>query len=345
MQVTGGSRTNKTEEVNGAYVRVESGFRNTIEEGTKYPPEAGRYHLYVALACPWACGTLQALRYKGLEDVISVSIVHPTWQRTKPDDEEDKHCGWVFRKPGDAPLKNSFGFGSLECDDALIPDTVNNFKFVRDLYEKANDTVGKYSTPVLWDKKTSTIVNNESMEILRIFNDKFNKIAKNPTSNMYPDEGGLKEKLEELNKIVYPNINNGVYRCGFAKTQEVYDQAIVELYDALDKVESMLQNQRYLGGDIFTWLDLRLFNTLVRFDEVYSVYFKTNKKLIREYPNLLNYCKDVFQIPAIGGAINMKHIKMHYYTAHPTLNHYGIIPAGQTVDFSSPHDRDRFGNR
>lgn len=173
-------------DVKGAFKRVNSVWRNHIEEGGEFSPASGRYHLYVALACPWADGTLAALFMKGLEDCIGYSIVHPTWQRSRPKDPADQHHGWIFCKPGDPPLSNGLGFGNFECDDALVPDTVNGAKFIRDIYEKAGDTGGKYSTPVLWDKEKNTIVNNESMDILRMFNSKFNTWAKNPDLDLFP---------------------------------------------------------------------------------------------------------------------------------------------------------------
>eukprot|EP00913_Durusdinium_trenchii_P016561 g15566.t1 len=249
-------------DVQGAFKRVNSVWRNVIEEDGQFAPEPNRYHLYVALACPWADGALAALFMKGLEDCIGYSVVHPTWQRSRPEDPQDQHHGWTFRQPRDAPLSNGLGHGSFECDDALVPDSVNGAKFVRDIYEKAGDTGGKYSTPLLWDKKQNTIVNNESMDILRMFN----------TANAW----------------IYPNINNGVYRCGFAKSQEAYDIAAQDLAGALSKAEELLSKQRYVCGDTFTYMDLRLFMTLIRFDAVYVVYFKTNMGTIEmNFPNLL----------------------------------------------------------
>ena len=337
-----------------------------IEEGGRFEPAWGRYHLYaawprldmlrrgpristfvlpcceVALACPWADGTLAALYLKGLEHVIGFSVVHPTWQRSRPANPNDMHCGWAFRNPGDPPLANSLGFGKFECDDALVADVVNNCKFVRDLYEKSNDKAGKYSTPVLWDKKEGTIVNNESMDILKMFNTKFNKFAKNPELDLFPAH--LAKVAEEANAWIYPNINNGVYRCGFAKTQEAYDMAVKDLAAALDKAENLLAKQRYVCGDTFTYMDLRLFMTLVRFDPVYVVYFKTNVGTIEmNYPNLFNYIRDIYQFGSMSKAINMRHIKMHYFTSHPDLNKFAIIPKGRDMDLAGPHNRGKGG--
>jgi len=322
----------------GGFKRTDATYRNFIEEGGRFSPAWGRYHLYVALACPWADGALAALFMKGLENVISYSIVHPTWQRSRPQDPNDMHCGWAFKEPKNPPLSNSLGFGSFDCDEALIPDIINGCKFVRDLYEKAKDTSGKYSTPVLWDKQEGTIVNNESMDILKMLNSQFNKFARNPELDLFP--AGLQAQADAANSWIYPNINNGVYRCGFAKSQEAYDMAVKDLSSALDKAESLLSKQRYVCGDTFTYMDLRLFMTLVRFDPVYVVYFKTNVGTIEmNYPNLFNYIKDVYQFPGMAKAINMKHIKMHYFTSHPDLNKFAIIPKGRDVDLNAPHNR------
>ena len=203
---------------------------------------------------------------KGLDHDISRSITHPTWGRTRPDDPEDKHCGWQFRSPGDPPLPKADGYGASPCDNALIPDPVYGAATVRDIYEKAGDQVGKYTTPLLWDKETRAIVSNESKVILRIFNSSFNGLAANPLLDLYPE--GMAEEIQRLDNIVYPNINNSVYRCGFATTQVAYETAFMELFDALDYCESLLSTQRYLTGKCVTWIDLRLFMTLIRFDAV-----------------------------------------------------------------------------
>ena len=323
----------------GAFARVDSVHRSTTVE-----PVAGRYHLYVSVACPWACGALQAISIKGLNDVISHSITHPTWQRTRPDNPDDSHCGWVFRKASDEPLSNSNSHGSFSCDELCgSGDQIEGCSSIRDLYELSEDTGGKYTTPVLWDKKLKKIVNNESTEILRIINKDFNELANNKSLglvDLYPEE--LEEEGNRLNDIIYPNINNGVYRCGFASSQAAYELAFKDLFDALDQMEELLSKQRYLCGSKFTWIDLRLFNTLIRFDEVYAVYFKCNKKLIREYPNLFNYTKDCYQVKGMSGAISMYHIKTHYYTSHVGLNQHSVVPLGNKIDYCSAHDRARF---
>jgi len=319
----------------GAFIRKDSTFRDIIKEGGKFPPEAGRYHLYISLACPWAHRCYIVRSMKGLEDVIGLSIVHPTWQYTKK--EVDDHCGWVFRDPESEPLSNTNGFGSFDAREC-IPDSINGTSSMRELYNSIGYE-GKYSVPVLWDKKEKTIVNNESSEIVCMFNSAFNAFAKNPDLNLDPI--GTQEAQEEVNSWIYPTINNGVYRCGFAKSQEAYDEAVSELDASLDKLEELLSKQRYVTGDKLTISDIRLFVTLVRFDEVYVVYFKTNTKALREYPNILNYMRELYQIPEIQKTVSMYHIKTHYFTSHPTLNHYAIVPKGSnTLEIlSMPHNR------
>jgi putative glutathione S-transferase len=310
----------------GRFVRVAAGFRSTDVEQV-----AGRYHLYVALACPWANGTLTALKYKGLEHVVGLSVVHPTWRRTRPDDPNDAHCGWWFRTPGDPPVPNELGHGANDCDDSLIPDTVNGARTIRELYEKAGDTGGKYSTPVLWDSMLNTIVSNESMDILRIFDCKFQDLATHPERRLFPEDPASAAVAEALNEFIYPNVNNGVYRCGFAKKQLAYEEASSELFDSLDRLEALFEkspNVPFLTGNDFTWIDLRLYMTLVRFDPVYVVYFKTSLKGIeRDYPRLLAFVRRCYAFAEVQSTTNMKHIKMHYFTSHPALNTYGIIPS------------------
>ena len=328
--------------IKGEFKRTAGVHRNVVCADGDYPPAAGRYHLYVALACPWADGCLTSLYFKGLEDAIGVSIVHPTWCATRPG--VDEHCGWHFKSPGDAAVANPAGHGANECDDALVPDTVNGCATVRELYELAKDTGGKYSTPVLWDKETSTIVSNESLDILRSFDSAFDEFAKCPDARLFPSDEALAKELDELNEtLVYPKVNNGVYRCGFARTQEAYDAAVGELFGALDALEERLATRRYLGGDNFTWLDMRLFHTLVRFDPVYITYFKTNVRRLVDYPALLGYTRELYQMPALRRAINMRHIKMHYFTSHPVLNTFGIVPAYDGPDLDAPHGREGVG--
>eukprot|EP00579_Thalassiosira_antarctica_P012318 CAMPEP_0201908026 /NCGR_PEP_ID=MMETSP0903-20130614/228_1 /ASSEMBLY_ACC=CAM_ASM_000552 /TAXON_ID=420261 /ORGANISM="Thalassiosira antarctica, Strain CCMP982" /LENGTH=390 /DNA_ID=CAMNT_0048442263 /DNA_START=40 /DNA_END=1212 /DNA_ORIENTATION=- len=337
--------TNLRSGKDGSYQRHDSKHRHFISAsetsaGTaKYPVEADRYHLHVALACPWACGALGMIKLKGLDEVISHSIVHPTWVKTKLDDDSDAHCGWAYRSPGDEPLPNTLGHGSNVCDDALKPDTFTNAASIRDLYAIAGDFDGPYTTPVLWDKKTNTIVSNESTEILKMLNKEFNSLSKNPDLDLYPAE--FQEEMQELNdKLVYPKVNNGVYRCGFAKSQTAYNQAVTELFESLEFLEERLSKQRYLAGSTITWLDFRLFMTLVRFDPVYVTYFKTNLKRIADYPNLLGYVREIYSIPAMKEVINIDHIKAHYFTSHPHLNTFGIIPVLNGPDLNVPHGRE-----
>lgn len=270
-----------------------------------------------------------------------MSVVHPTWQQSRPDIEGDTHCGWTFRSPTDSPVVQTSGHGSFACTDC-VPDDVNNARFIRDLYEMANDTHGKYSVPILWDKVEKTIVNNESGEIIRMLNTAFNEVASHPEVDFYPEP--LRPRIDEVNEWVYHHINNGVYRCGFAKSQAAYDQAVSGLFTALDRAEEILADNHWLTGDMLTEADLRLFPTLVRFDEVYIVYFKCHKKRISDYSNLRNFMREIYQIPGIAATTNMFHIKTHYFTSHPVLNPHAVIPVGPDVlaDLQQPHDRDRF---
>mmetsp|Transcript_1749 Transcript_1749/g.1829 ORF Transcript_1749/g.1829 Transcript_1749/m.1829 type:complete len:365 (-) Transcript_1749:140-1234(-) len=343
----------------GKFVRTAAGFRNIISpDHPVYQPEKGRYHLYISFACPWANRCLTLLKLKGLENVISYTVVHPTWQKTKPDDPEDKHFGWAFYDSSSKEVwKNPTGHGQFVIE-GCEPDRVNGARFIRDLYELSKDTLKKYSVPVLWDKKTSTVVNNESSEIVRMFNSAFNEILAEEekrekeageNQRLYPfrhhdfSPAALLKEIDAINDFVYNNINDGVYRCGFAKSQPAYDEAVENLFSALDEVEEILGKHRYLVGNHLTESDIRLFMTLVRFDEVYVVYFKCNKKmLMHDYPNIRNYMRDLYQIESMSDCINMQHIKTHYFTSHPILNAYAIVPRGPNVleDLLKPHDRD-----
>jgi len=310
----------------GNFKRTAAGFHHKIGKGTRFEPEAGRYHLYISLACPWANGTLTALKYKGLDKVVGVSVVHPTWRRTRPDDADDQHCGWHFRAPGDAPVSNALGHGSFECDSACVPDTIYGCKTIRELYERAGDQTGKYSTPLLWDKKEGTIVCNESLEIMRMFDSAFDELCEHPERTLFkPSEMAA---AEELNSFIYPTVNNGVYRCGFAKTQEAYIQAHHELFASLERLEAHFAacGTPFLTGTDFTWIDLRLYMTLVRFDPVYVVYFKTSQKRIADFPHLLRFVRTCYALPEVKDTTNIRHIKMHYFSSHPTLNTYGVVP-------------------
>ena len=328
----------------GAFKRTPSNYRHTIGDSEKvYKPEAGRYHLYISLACPWANRCLAVLNLKGLREVIGVTTVHPTWRRSRPNDPNDQHCGWFFHDSSTRePVASATGHGAFVIE-GCTPDPVNNCNFVRDLYDLVNDTNGKYTVPVLWDKKTSTIVNNESSEIIRICNSSFNDFATNKEIDLYPADETLRAEIDERNDVIYHTINDGVYRCGFAKTQEAYDLAVSALFASLDALDELLATRRYLTGSLLTEADVRLFMTLIRFDEVYIVYFKTSNRFISSYKHLRNYCRDLYQIPAIGSSIDMSHIKTHYFSSHPQLNPFAIVPAGPGViaDLQLPHDRNR----
>jgi len=278
------------------------------------------------------------LYLKGLTKVVSHSIVHPTWQSTRPDDDEDEHRGWVYQSPGDEPLTSSTGHGSFPCDDALKQDEVTGCASIRDVYELAGAAPGTtYSTPILWDSKEKTIVNNESSEILQIFNSAFDDLTTNASVDLFPAEHKL--ELQDLNDIIYTDVNNGVYRAGFARKQQAYDAAVSGLFAALDQMEARLATKRFLTGPRFTWLDLRFFHTLVRFDPVYTCYFKTNEKRIADYPNLLAYMRDIYSIESVGRTINMEHIKTHYFSSHPQLNMFAIVPHHNGPDLTQPSGR------
>ncbi|RLM79039.1 glutathionyl-hydroquinone reductase YqjG-like [Panicum miliaceum] len=313
----------------GAFDRSPSTFRSSVsnDASARFLAVPGRYHLYVSYACPWASRCLAFLKLKGLDHAIGITAVKPIFERTK---ETDDHLGWVFPTTTDE-------------EPGAKPDPFNGAKSVRELYEIASPNyAGKPSVPVLWDKQLKTVVNNESSEIIRMFNTEFNDIAGNPGLDLYPVQ--LRASIDDINELVYDAINNGVYKCGFAKKQGPYDEAVTRLYEALDKCEEILGKQRYICDNQLTEADIRLFVTLIRFDEVYAVHFKCNKKLLREYPNLFNYTKDIYQIPGISSTVNMEHIRKHYYGSHPSINHYGIIPAGPNIDYNAPHDRERFGS-
>ncbi|GKY93290.1 hypothetical protein MPSEU_000296500 [Mayamaea pseudoterrestris] len=326
----------------GAFKRVDASWRNWVknDKDAEFPAEKDRYHLYVAYACPWAHRTLITRAVKGLGDVISVTVVHPTWQKTRPG--QDEHTGWVFGQKDAEPFKNSAGNGgpipAWFPDNE--PDPFGGAKSIRDIYEAADDKDGKYSVPVLWDKQKKTIVSNESSEIIRMLNSEFNDYAKYKELDLYPEQ--LRSAIDEINSWVYPTINNGVYRCGFAQTQGAYDVAITELTESFDRIDEILQKSRFIAGDCFTEADIRLFVTLLRMEEVYSVYFKTNTRFVSRTPSILNYCRDIYQMPGVKETVSMEQIKAHYYTSHPKLNYYSIIPRGTDFEklLQEPNDRE-----
>ncbi len=308
-----------TKSTGGKFVRQDSSFRNWVTpDGAAGPTgsagfkaEPGRYHLYVSLACPWAHRTLIYRKLKGLEKMIDLSVVNPYMREN----------GWTFQP-----------------HEGVIADPIHNADFMHQIYTKAKpDYTGRVTVPVLWDKQTNTIVSNESAEIIRMFNRAFDDVGAIPL-DLYPEH--LQQQIDELNDFIYPKINNGVYKAGFATKQEVYQQAVHELFDALDKIDVILQKQRYLTGDTITEADWRLFTTLVRFDAVYVGHFKCNLKRIVDYPNIWGYLKELYQVAGVKETVNMHHIKHHYYASHDTINPTAIVPEGPMLDFSAPHGRD-----
>ena len=300
---TGWYDTRKTQ---GEFVRTTAAFRNriTADGSSAYPAESGRYHLYVSLACPWAHRTLIFRALKRLEEVVSVSIVDPVMAEG----------GWEF---GDGP--------------GDIPDFVNGFRYLREVYTAADPAFsGRVTVPVLWDKQTRTIVNNESAEIIRMLNSAFDAFTPART-DYYP--GALRERIDEINAMVYERVNNGVYRCGFAGSQKAYEAAFDRLFSALDELEARLAASRYLVGDTLTEADWRLFTTLARFDAVYYVHFKCNHRRIAEYPHLSRYLRELYRVPGVAATVNVDHIKRHYYLSHPHLNPSRIVPKGPVLEF------------
>lgn len=304
-----------TAKTGGRFVRGQSAFRDwiTADGSSGFKAEPGRYHLYVSLACPWAHRTLIFRKLKRLEEVISLSVVD--WLMGEN--------GWRFsERPG------------------CIPDMVNGARYLHEVYTRARpDYTGRVTVPVLWDKARKTIVNNESAEIIRMFNGAFDAFG-DPSIDFYPK--ALRSEIDAVNAFVYDNINNGVYKAGFATTQEAYEEAFDALFDALDEIEARLSRQRYLVGDRLTEADWRLFTTLVRFDAVYFGHFKCNRQRLADFPNLSNYVRELYQIPGVAETVDMRHIKGHYYESHRTINPTGIVPKGPQLDFDAPHDRGRF---
>ena len=309
-----------TKESGGRFVRSESQFRNWVTaDGSAGPSgrggfnaEPGRYHLYVSYACPWAHRTLIFRALKKLEPFISVSVV----------DHFMGAEGWTFLKRDGATGDGLFGYDRLH-----------------QVYTRANPTYsGRVTVPVLWDKQENTIVSNESSEIIRMLNSAFDALG-DASLDFYPE--ALRAEIDAVNAFVYPNINNGVYRAGFATTQEAYEEAYNQLFNALDQIEARLDKQRYLAGDRLTEADWRLFTTLLRFDPVYVGHFKCNRQRIADYPNLSNYTRELYQMPGVAETVNMLHIKSHYYGSHRIINPTGIIPVGPDIDYAAPHDRTR----
>lgn len=291
-----------TKNNNGNFKRQDSSFRNWVKAdgSSKYMPVSGRYVLYVSLACPWAHRTLILRSLKGLENAIDVVVVEPLMLDQ----------GWMLDK--DMPFHSIYTHAQ-------------------------SDYTGRVTVPVLWDTETSTIVNNESSEIIRMLNVEFDGLATKKVDDLYPIH--LQNDIDEMNDFIYPNINNAVYRAGFATTQSAYEEAYQNLFKALDKVEIILSTKRYLLGDHITEADWRLFTTLVRFDAVYVAHFKCNKKRIVDYPNIWGYLKELYQVSGVANTVNMDHIKSHYYASHTMINPTGIIPLGPVIDFMDNHGR------
>ncbi|NOH61829.1 glutathione S-transferase family protein [Vibrio sp. RE88] len=292
----------------GKFVREDAGFREWVENkpNAKFQPESGRYHLYVSLACPWAHRTLIFRKLKKLEEHIDVTVVCPDMMGE----------GWQMGLP--EPL-----FGHTR---------------MHQIYTQAkSDYTGRVTVPVLWDKKHNTIVSNESSEIIRMLNSEFNELTANQ-DDYYPDE--LRALVDEWNDYIYPNVNNGVYRCGFATAQEAYEEAYDNLFEALDRIDTHLATHRYLAGNVITEADWRLFTTLIRFDAVYVGHFKCNKKRIADYPNLHGYMKELYQVEGIAETTDFYHIKRHYYFSHTGINPTQVVPKGPELDLESAHGRE-----
>jgi putative glutathione S-transferase len=296
----------------GEFVRQPSAFRDriTADGSSGFTARSGRYHLYVSYACPWAHRTIIFHKLKGLETAIGMTVVDPVRDQR----------GWAFT---DAP-----GCG---------PDPLNGFRFLSEAYHATDPSFdGRVTVPVLWDKQERRIVNNESADIIRMFNSEFDAWGR-ADLDFYPRS--LRVEIDAVNDEVYASVNNGVYRCGFATTQEAYDEAFERLFTSLDGLERRLAGQRYLVGDALTEADWRLFTTLVRFDPVYHGHFKCNLRRLVDYPNLWSYTRELFQIPGVADTVNLDHIKRHYYVTHRTINPHGVVPRGPEIDFGQPHGR------
>ena len=308
-------------EPNGAFRRRETSFRNWITpDGSAGPSgeggfaaESRRYHLYVSLACPWAHRTLIVQKLKGLDQHITVDVVHPLM----------KSHGWMLSA----------------AHPGATGDTVLGHRFLHQVYSAAApDVTTRVTVPVLWDRRRGTIVSNESSEIIRMFNSAFDALTGNRL-DLYP--AGLRATIDAINASVYEHVNNGVYKAGFATSQAAYDDAVANLFAELDRLEDLLSARRYLAGDRITEADWRLFPTLVRFDPVYVGHFKCNVRRLIDYPALWAYTRELYQWPGVADTVNMDHIRLHYYASHESINPSGIVPAGPDLGFEEPHGRDR----
>ncbi len=312
-----------TRKTGGRFKREDAQFRNWVTaDGSAgptgeggFPAESGRYHLFVSMACPWAHRTLILRHLKGLEPHIDVSVVHPDMLSN----------GWEYSGPE---------LGS----DTPIGDPLYGLQYHHQLYTRAKpDYTGRVTVPVLWDKQRDTMVSNESADIIRMFNNAFNELTGN-TDDYYPQD--LRAEIDRINERVYHTVNNGVYKSGFATTQEAYEEAVTDLFDSLDWLDELLGERRYLAGERITEADWRLFTTLVRFDAVYVGHFKCNLRRIADYPNLSGYLRELYQQPGIAETTDLVHIKRHYYYSHDTINPTRIVPKGPDLDLDRPHGRD-----
>ena len=302
----------------GRFVRESARFRHWVTPNGSAGPSgdsgfaaaSGRYHLYVSLACPWAHRTLIVRSLKGLHDLIDVSVVSPLMLEQ----------GWTYNE-----AEGSSG------------DRVHGHRFHHEVYTRADpDYTGRVTVPVLWDRHRDTIVSNESADIIRMFNSAFDGLTGN-TLDLYPEQ--LRRDIERWNESIYPAVNNGVYRAGFATTQQAYEEAYAELFAELDNIEAHLASQRYLAGDTLTEADIRLFTTLIRFDAVYHGHFKCNRQRLEDYRHIPGYIRDIYQLPGIADTVDFHHIKTHYYASHRNINPTGVVPVGPDIDYSSPHGR------
>ncbi len=301
----------------GAFVRQANSIRDriTADGSSGFPAEPGRYHLYVSLACPWAHRAIIVRRLLGLEDVISMSVVDPI---------RDER-GWAFREgPG------------------YSADPVSGFQFLSEAYLATDPNyTGRYTVPCIWDRETGRLVTNNYPDITIDFETQFTAFQRPDASDLYPES--LRDEIDRVNAVVYEEVNNGVYKAGFAVAQAAYEEAVEALFHRLDWLEQRLSQQRFLVGNQITEADVRLFTTLVRFDAVYHGHFKCNIRRLVDYPNLWNYARDLYQRPGFGDTVNFDHIKRHYYMTHPQINPNRIVPKGPAVDWHAPHDRGRFG--
>ena len=313
----------KEQSDSGEFERQEDAFREWISNdgSTSYPAAAGRYHLYVSLACPWASRTVIFRKLKGLEDAIGLTIVDPI--------RDEK--GWAFRDPsGKTPLGAPFE----------STDSINGFHFLSEAYVATDpDFDERVTVPVLWDKQTKKIVNNCEDDICPMFNSVFNEVARNKDVDLFPKE--IKAEQDKLTDFIYDNVNNGVYKAGFATRQRAYEISCGKIFEALDQLEQRLSKSRYLFGRRIVDVDWRLFCTLVRFDVVYHGHFKCNIRRIIDYPNLQGYLMDLYQQPGIAQTVNFDHIKRHYYMTHTKINPTRIVPLGPALDLTRPHGRER----